>query len=173
MFKIENYLTSVQSWCVLFVTAGRCDITKWNNYPMRRPRWRPGVIPSFFGRENKFVSRQISALDAFAPAYPFVRLATTHPLPSVFYLYFFYSPFTAPVRFFLTRVTRLSSPFSFSRLLHPKRGRQAALATSVVSTSAPSTSFASPTSHLFLGSALFPTDFDFLFRLFFLLRNTS
>lgn len=83
---------------LLFVTRGQLDdVTKWNNYPTGRWRGR-----SCLGRENKFASRQISALDAWAPAYPFLRLLS---IPS-------FLPFPSEGR-------RSSFPF-FQRLLRER-----------------------------------------------------
>lgn len=59
------------------------DITKWNNYPTRG---RPSSLGrSCLGRGNKFVSRQISALDALVRPSPFFRFFPRGPAPFPFF----------------------------------------------------------------------------------------
>lgn len=83
-----------------------------------------GVIPSFFRRENKFVSRQISALDAFtSPTYPFVLIPPSpHPFITISFSFSLLSLCTSlAYSFSLSFFTATVFSFLLSSLLYPRR----------------------------------------------------
>jgi hypothetical protein len=120
-----------------------------------------GVIPGSLRRENKFVSRQISALDAFtSPTYPFVLAlpvpSTLPPSPRTPLSPLFFSsplrylraplpPVSLSLSLSLSRsfLQPQSFPFSYLVLFIPGEKPPA---TTVGFSDGPSTSFASPAS---------------------------